>query len=167
MCHSAQTSLAQHHWSDVKTCIPEGHKLQRLEGPIAIQHSEIGKLLVPGVNRVFTQGSISCANVLQSFVLCSVPTPVTCAAHSCNTVQAFNMALRDAVHIWRSCHEGARSCVPVLQVGEVKGGAAGPDVAVLVHVHLVIWCDEAVRPDVKLAPINQQGLLNVFLDHPL
>ena len=61
----------------------------------------------------------------------------------------------------------AGKVIPVLQVGEVKSSAAGPDVAVLIHVHLVVWGDEAVGPDVELTPINQQGLLNVLLDHPL
>ena len=62
---------------------------------------------------------------------------------------------------------GCKAAAPVLQVGQVKGSAAGPDVAVLVHMHLVIWCDETVRSDIKLAPANQQGLLNVLLNHPL
>lgn len=62
---------------------------------------------------------------------------------------------------------GMKQQAPVLQVSEVKGRAAGPDIAVLVHVHLVIWGDQAVRSDVKFAPINQQGLLNVLLNHPL
>ena len=39
---------------------------------------------------------------------------------------------------------GVQQQAPVLQVGEVKGCAAGPDVAVFVHVHLVIWCDQTV-----------------------
>ncbi len=58
-------------------------------------------------------------------------------------------------------------CLPVLQVVEIKGSAAGTDVAVLVHVHLVLRRYQAVRPYVKLAATDQQGLLNVLLDHPL
>lgn len=36
------------------------------------------------------------------------------------------------------------SHLPVLQIAEVKGGAAGADVAVLVHVDFVVGRDEAV-----------------------
>lgn len=42
------------------------------------------------------------------------------------------------------CGTDVQQQAPVLQVGKVKGSAAGPDVAVLVHVHLVVWCDQAV-----------------------
>ena len=36
------------------------------------------------------------------------------------------------------------SHLPVLQVAQVKGRAAGADVAVLVHMDFVVGCDEAV-----------------------
>lgn len=43
-----------------------------------------------------------------------------------------------------TCGRDVQQQAPVLQVGKVKGSAAGPDVAVLVHVHLVVWCDQTV-----------------------
>ncbi len=36
------------------------------------------------------------------------------------------------------------SHLPVLQIAQVKGRAAGADVAVLVHMDFVVGCDEAV-----------------------
>lgn len=63
------------------------------------------------------------------------------------------------------CSAGCSS--PVLQIAQIKSSAAGADVAVLVHVDLVVRCNQAVRPYVKLATADQQWLLYVFLDHPL
>lgn len=34
--------------------------------------------------------------------------------------------------------------IPVLQIAQIESSAAGADVAVLVHVNLVVWRDEAV-----------------------
>lgn len=78
-----------------------------------------------------------------------------------------DIAMNDDCMQHDMCGKDIQQQAPVLQVGKVKGSAAGPDVAVLVHVHLVVWCDQTVRSDVKLAPTNQQRLLNILLNHPL
>lgn len=63
--------------------------------------------------------------------------------------------------------DGRGGVPPVSKVAEVVCSAAGPDVAVLVHVHFVIGRDEHIRPNVKFAAVYEQGLLNVLLHHPL
>ena len=62
---------------------------------------------------------------------------------------------------------GGGGAPPVGKVAQVVGSTAGPNVAVLVHVHFMVRRDEDIGPNVKFTAAYEQRPLNVLLHHPL
>lgn len=56
--------------------------------------------------------------------------------------------------------------MPVREVFQAEVPAAGPNIALIVHVYAAIRCDEDVGSDVKLPAIQQHWPLDVLLHSP-